>query len=181
MRERSGKYGNLLPKVLWQGPFLLKDFMSKFPDFFSRIFSYSTFSIFFLHIGIRNLPNILPSVKFQTWEMSSVFPALPVFVGKWRGKIGKKRCSKRTALITTNILFRSNKIQMKCSSEWEWGAWGMPLTYVVNTCPIEQPPAQQLLDSAVTNLTTSDHLSLDRCSYKCMHVQWKKKEHLLAP
>ena len=43
---------------------------------------------------MRSLPNILPSVKFQTLEILPVFPVFPVFLGKKRGKFGKKMLDK---------------------------------------------------------------------------------------
>ena len=51
----------------WQslGPFLSKDFLSKLPGvFFAQFFVFPYFSLFFCpNIGMRSLPNILPSVK----------------------------------------------------------------------------------------------------------------------
>ena len=47
------------------GPFLSKDFLSKSPGFcFAQFFVFPYFPLFFCpNIGMRSLPNILPSVK----------------------------------------------------------------------------------------------------------------------
>ena len=66
------------------GPFLSKDVMSKFPDFFCAFFCVSIFSFFFPNTGMRSLPNIIffPLLNVQTLEIFPVLPAFPVFLGK---------------------------------------------------------------------------------------------------
>ena len=87
------------------GLFLSEDFWSKFPDFFSRIFFVfravfieglsSKFPDFFSHnfclsyflsvfpnIGMRSLPNILPSAKFPNFGNVSCFSCFSCFSTK---------------------------------------------------------------------------------------------------
>ena len=67
------------------GRSLSEDFLSKFPHFFfANFLVFPYFPFFFLHIGMRSLPNILPSVKFQNFEM------FPVFLGKKKREFGEK-------------------------------------------------------------------------------------------
>ena len=64
------------PDHVWpfKGPFLSKDFLSKFPAFFFRaVFRISIFSFFFPKIKMRSVPNILPSVKFPNYGNISCF------------------------------------------------------------------------------------------------------------
>ena len=46
---------------------------------------------------MRSVPNNLP-INFQTLEMFTIFPAIPVVLGDKRRKIEKKGCPIRTAL-----------------------------------------------------------------------------------
>ena len=59
------------------------------------------FQFFFPNIGMRSLPNILPSVKFRNFGNFSCFSCFSCFSWKKKGKIWGKSCSIRTALTTT--------------------------------------------------------------------------------
>ena len=53
--------------------------------FFAQFLVFPYFPFSLPNIGMRSLPNIMPSVKllnFQTLEMFAVFSAFPVFRGK---------------------------------------------------------------------------------------------------
>ena len=62
------------------GPLLPKDFLSKFPYiFFARFVVFPYFPIFPPEIGMRSLPNILPSNKFPNLVNASCFPCVSCF------------------------------------------------------------------------------------------------------
>ena len=75
-KKRSQIYEKLVDK---NGPFLSKDFLSKFPCFFAQLFVFPFF-FFNPNIRMRSLPNILPPV----------FPYFCVFLEKLQRKNWKK-------------------------------------------------------------------------------------------
>ena len=79
------------------GPFLSKDFSSQFIEKNRAIFAFPYFPFFFPNIGMRSLPNILPSVEFPCFGNASCFSCFSCFAWKKRRKIGKS-WSIRTAL-----------------------------------------------------------------------------------
>ena len=96
------------------GPFISKDFLSKFPYIYFEVCIYLFFAQFFVrsisifpppkkipNIGKRSVPNILPSVKFPNFGNVSCFSCFFCFSWeKKEEKLGKKSCSIRTALTT---------------------------------------------------------------------------------
>ena len=76
-------------------PFLSKDFQSKFPDIFSRIFFlyFHVVLFFFQILKCEAFQIFCPLLNFQTWEMFPVFPAFPVFLRN-EGKLVKKKVTR---------------------------------------------------------------------------------------
>ena len=75
-------------------PFLSKDFQSKFPDIFSRIFFlYFHVVLFFQILKCEAFQIFCPLLNFQTWEMFPFFPAFPVFLRN-EGKLVKKKVTR---------------------------------------------------------------------------------------
>ena len=73
------------PDHVWpfKGPFLSKDFLSKFPAFFFRaVFRISIFSFFFQRLKCEAFQIFCPLLNSQTMEIFPVFPAFPDFLGK---------------------------------------------------------------------------------------------------
>ena len=82
---------NQVNAVLQEGPFLPKDFLSKFPGWgFAQFFVFPYFHFFFPKYWMRSLPNILPSVKFHTLEMFLFFLLFLFFLEKKKKKIWEK-------------------------------------------------------------------------------------------
>ena len=67
-------------------------FVQKSAFLFRAIFCISIFP-FFPSIGMRSLPNILPSVKLPNFMNVSCFCCITCFSWKKKGKFGKKRTS----------------------------------------------------------------------------------------
>ena len=115
--------GPFLRRTFW--PFLPKDFLSKFPDFFFRAFSCISIFIFLFFSKYWNakLSKIFcPLLNFHTLEMSPVFPAFPAFLVKKRRKIWKKK------LLDKNGPNRppSPKNVLGTSNWWCWGKASLP-------------------------------------------------------
>ena len=67
-------------KMTWYNPSFQRTFCLNFQFFFPAIFWISIFSFFFLpNIGMRRLPNILPSVKFPNFGNASCFSCFSCF------------------------------------------------------------------------------------------------------
>ena len=73
------------------GPFLSKDFLSKFPDFFFAQFFLYFHVLFFQILECEVFQIFCPLLNFQTLEVFPVFRAIPVFLGiKKEEKLEKK-------------------------------------------------------------------------------------------
>ena len=112
MRWKTKSQGALArPKTPWfpfQGPFLSKEFLSKFPYFFfAQFFVFPYFPLFFPNIGMRSLPNILPSVKFPNFGNASFFPWFSCFSWKKNVENLEKSSSIRMALTNASQVIRT--------------------------------------------------------------------------
>ena len=78
---------------------LIQGLLSKFGFFLRGMFCIFIVSIFFLlDIGMRSLPDILPSVKFLNFGIFYVFPVFSCLSWKKQGETFEKGCSIRTVL-----------------------------------------------------------------------------------
>ena len=132
------------------------------------MFCTSLFSFFFSpDLGVRNLPTILPSEKFQTIETLLVFPPFPLFLGKERGKFGKQLLNKNSgpsvAVALPNLLIyplpeshalQLQQLNLSCSRQ----------THSTHIIPTQLPPS-----------STAPQLPLIPLKRRC----WKSLNHQL--
>ena len=71
---------------VWCGPFLSNHFLSNFPGFFLRAVLVLIYFSFFPNIGMRRLPNMLPSVKFTSLVNISCFFLFSILYWKKKNK-----------------------------------------------------------------------------------------------
>ena len=94
--------------ILDLGSFLSKDFLSKFPDFFSRnFFNFHIFHFFFQLLECEAFRIFCPLLNFQALGMPPVFPSFPVLLGKKKEEnFGKKMLDKSGPFSETNCFNR---------------------------------------------------------------------------